>query len=170
MNINALRDVVILSVVCLAVAAPAFPQTAPEVQPEQPPDQISQLAEVAGLSEEQEAEIRATVDEYQPKIEALQVKTQQAQLELQDKAGPDFDEKEIRESADRYGELAGELLALNVIMQSSIESVFTDEQRQTLEARMQQQQQEQQQQEQRLQEELQRELQRQQGQQENPGS
>ncbi|MFO8027455.1 MAG: hypothetical protein R6U56_07310, partial [Opitutales bacterium] len=58
---------------CLATATQTFGQ-APATPPEgaEAPDQISQLAEVVGLSEAQEEEIRGIIAEIEPKIEALQ--------------------------------------------------------------------------------------------------
>lgn len=164
MKINTLRDVAVLSVLAAVLAAPASAQT-PQPAPQAQDDQISQLAEMVGLSDEQEAEIRATVDEYTPQIQELQAEAQQAQQALQAQAGPDFDEDEIRESAQRFGELTGELMALNVIMQSTIESKFTDEQRQALETQMQQQQEAQQRQQRQMQEQIQEQLRREQEQQ-----
>lgn len=105
------------------------------------PDEVDQLAEMVGLTEEQQSEIRAVIDEISPQVERLQAEAQVAQRELYDKAGADFDEKEIREGAAKLGALSGEITALTLILQSRVDGIFTDEQRAQLE-QMQQQQQE----------------------------
>ncbi len=136
-------------------------EQAPPAAP-QPPDQISQLAEMVGLDEAQEAEIRGIFEETRPKMEALQAEAQTVQTELGELAGPGFDEAAIREKAAELGDLQGELAALSLIMQSKVDSVFTEEQREQLEAMQRQQQQMRQQQMQRqMQQQIQRQMQQQ---------
>ncbi len=101
--------------------------------PQQPPDQVDQLAQMIGLTEEQTAEIRAAIDEISPKIEALQTEAQEVQQELEEISGADFDEAKIRETATKLGELTGKITAESVILQSMVDGIFTDEQRQRLE-------------------------------------
>jgi len=137
-------------------------EQAPAVAPE-PPDQISQIAEMVGLDEDQEAEIRGIVEETTPKIETLQAEVETIQAELGELAGPGFDEAAIREKASELGDLQGELTATSLIMRSKVDSVFTAEQREQLEAMQRQQQQMRQQQMQRqMQQQMQRQMQQQQ--------
>lgn len=122
-------------------------------------DQISQLAEMVGLSDEQQSEIRGIMEEAQAELQELQAEAREVQQELQAQIGPDYDESAIRDNAERLGELNGKMTAISTLMQARIDSVFTEEQRQTLEARMQQMQQQQRQMQQQMQ---QRQMQQQQ--------
>jgi periplasmic protein CpxP/Spy len=112
--------------------------------PGAPGDEIAQLGELIGLTEEQQTEIRGLMEEVRPEIEQLQMQAQLQQQELQRQVGPEYDESEIREAAERLGTLTGEMTALSVLLQSKIQAVFTDEQRAQLEQLVQQQQQQQQ--------------------------
>ncbi len=101
------------------------------------------------LSDQQQEDIRDIFGEFRPRIQSLQTELQQAQQELQSVSGANADEGGIREKAAEIGELSGEMTALSVIMNSRIQDVFTEDQRQTLEqlqAQQQQQMQKQQQQ------------------------
>lgn len=132
----------------------------------QQPDQISQLAEMVGLSDEQEKEIRAIIAEMEPAIEKLQTEARAVQTELVALAGPEFDETAIRAKAAELGALEGEITASSIILQSKIDAVFTEEQREQLEEMQRQQQQMQQQmQQQQMQQQIQQQMQRQQQQQ-----
>jgi periplasmic protein CpxP/Spy len=127
------------------------------------PDQISRLAEMVGLSDEQESEIRGVIDEKSPKIEQLQQQAQATQAELGALAGPDYDEAAIRAKASELGALQGEMTAESMLLQSEIDSIFTAEQREQLEAMQRQQQQMQQQQMQRqMQQQMQQQMEQQQ--------
>lgn len=129
---------------------------------QQQPDQVSQIAELVGLSADQEAEIREIMQETQGELRELQAEATEVQQQLQDQIGPDYDEGAIREDAARLGELNGEMTALSTLMQARIDSVFTEEQRNTLEQRMREMQRQQQQMRQQMQ---QRQMQQQQQQQ-----
>jgi hypothetical protein len=129
---------------------------------QQQPDQVSQIAELVGLSADQEAEIREIMQETQGELRELQAEATEVQQQLQDQIGPDYDEGQIRDDAARLGELNGEMTALSTLMQARIDSVFTEEQRNTLEERMRQMQQQQRQMQQQMQ---QRQMQQQQQQQ-----
>ncbi|TVP75834.1 MAG: hypothetical protein EA353_13130 [Puniceicoccaceae bacterium] len=138
----------ILSCIALACAliAPMSAQMAPAQQPGGgQPDQISQLAEMIGLSSEQEAEIRDLVDTTTPKVEELQIKAQSLQTELQANAGHDYNEAEIKRIGKELGEVSGELSIQSILMQSKVEAIFTAEQRDELERLQQEQMQMQQQ-------------------------
>lgn len=102
-------------------------------------DQVAQLAEALGLSEQQQADIRAVIDEYGPQIESLQERAQRVQMELSDKVGHDYDEAAIRSGATRLGELTGEMTALSLLLQSKVQALFTAEQREQLEVQAQRQ-------------------------------
>lgn len=139
----------------------AFGQLPPA---QEQPDEVDQLTQMLGLTEEQQTEIRGVIDEISPQIEKLQVEARAVQEDLQEHVtGDEFDETEIRKTAAKLGDLTGEITALTVILQSKVHRAFTDEQRKQLEELERQQQQMQQQQ---MQQQLQQQLQQQQGQQE----
>lgn len=119
---------------------------------------------MVGLSEAQEAQIRSIIDEIEPQIETLQGEAQTVQTELSEMAGPDFDEAAIRVKAAELGKIQGEMTALSIILQSKVDSVFTEEQRQNLEA-IQRQQQQQMMQQQQMQRQMQQQMQQRQQQQ-----
>ena len=144
-----------------APAAPAEPTSAAQ----QRPDQISQLAQMVGLTEAQVTQIRRIVDEITPQIESLQTQAQVVQGELSELAGPDFEEAAIRSKASELGDLQGEMTALSIILQSKVDSVFTEEQRQKLESIQQQQMQQQQMQQMQMQQQIQQQMQQMQQQQ-----
>lgn len=147
----------------------ALPAMAQMPGPQEQPDEVDQLTQVLGLSEEQETEIRSVIDEISPKIDELQAEVQSVQEELQEKSGAGFDEDSIRESASRFGELTGEITALSVILQSKVQDIFTEEQRDELESIQQRQREMQQQmQQQQMQQQLQQQMQQQQMQQPQP--
>lgn len=155
---------------CIALAfaltAPVSAQMAPPQQPGgAQPDPISQLAQMVGLSGEQEADIRSLVDTTTPKLEAMQTKAQALQTELQENAGHDYDEAEIRRIGEELGEISGELNIQSTLMQAKIDAIFTAEQREELERQRQQQMQMQRQQQMQMQQQMQQQMQRQQQQQ-----
>lgn len=114
--------------------------------PQQPQgDQVDQLAQALGLSEEQQSEIRALVEEMGDDIESRQGEAQRLQMELSELVGHEYDESEIRSKASRLGELTGEMTALSALLQSRVQAIFTPDQREELERQAQQQQQMQQQ-------------------------
>lgn len=127
---------------------------------EERPDEVDQLAEMLDLTEDQQSEIRSVIDEISPKIEELQTEARSVQEGLREKAGPDFDEAEIRKDASKLGELTGEITALTIILQSTVHSIFTKEQRDKLEELERQQQQ--------MQQQMQQQFQQQQQQQQQP--
>lgn len=136
----------------LAVMAAGFTQVAVAQQmPGGQQDQVSQLAELVGLSDDQQSEIRGIIEGAQGELQELQAEAQTLQAQLQEQIGPDFDEASIREDAARLGEVSGQMVALNTLMQARVDSVFTDEQRDTLEQRMREMQQQQMQMQQQMQ-------------------
>jgi periplasmic protein CpxP/Spy len=133
----------ILAAAVISVAL-AFSAAAQQPESGAQQDELQRLAEAIGLSDDQQSEIRAVVDEIGPDIQALQTRAQLLQQELQKHVRPDYDEDEIREGAERLGDLTGEMTALSVLMQARIQAIFTEEQREQLQeivARQQQQQQ-----------------------------
>ena len=64
---------------------------------------------------------------------------------MQGEIKSDFDEAAIREQAKELGDVTGEIAALSTLMQAKVDSVFTQEQRDELDKRMQQMQQQMQQ-------------------------
>lgn len=112
-------------------------------QTQAPPqgDQVDQLDQLLDLDENQQQEIRSLMDEAERELAPKEEEAQALQVRLGDHVGPDFDENAIRQDAARLGELTGEITAESVLLQSRIESVFTDDQRQRLDEAIAQQQQ-----------------------------
>ncbi|OZB20535.1 MAG: hypothetical protein B7X58_01035 [Marinobacter sp. 34-60-7] len=134
------------ALIALSLAVPAFAQQAPGQG-----DQVDQLAQMVGLSDEQQADIRAIIDEMQGEIGELRQNAQQLQQALQGEIKADYDESAIRENAEELGDVTGEIAALSALMQSRVDAVFTDEQRDELDRRMQEMQQQMQQRQQMMQ-------------------
>jgi Spy/CpxP family protein refolding chaperone len=130
-----------IALIALGLSAPAMAQ-----QSGGQPDQVEQLAQMVGLSEGQQKDIRGILDEMQAEIQALNGQAQQLQQQIQGEIKPDYDESAIRENAKELGEVTGEIAALSTLMQAKVDSVFTEEQREELNKRMQQMQQQMQQQ------------------------
>ncbi|SFN35248.1 hypothetical protein SAMN04487961_2875 [Marinobacter pelagius] len=139
------------ALVALSFSAPSFAQQAAGGQP----DQVDQLAQMVGLSDDQQTEIRGILDEMQGKIGQLRQEAQQIQQQMQAEIKADYDEAAIRENAEELGDLTGEIAALSTLMQAKVDSVFTQEQRDELDKRMQQMQQQMQQQRQMMQQQQQ---------------
>ncbi len=123
--------------VALVLSVSALAQQATQRQP----DQVDQLAEMVGLTEDQQSEIRAILDDMRGKIGELRQEARQIQLQMQAEIKADYDEDAIRESAEKLGDLTGEIAALSTLMQAKVDSVFTQEQRDELDKRMRQMQQ-----------------------------
>ena len=99
-------------------------------------DQVDQLARMVDLTDEQQKKIRGILDEMQGDIQDTQKQIQQLQKKLDGRVGPDYDEGAIREDAEKLGNLTGEMTAESILLQSRVESVFTEEQRNELEKQM----------------------------------
>jgi hypothetical protein len=125
-----IRQILSILVLSLGAVTQTFGQ-APSA-PVQQPDQISQLAQMVGLSETQETEIRSILAEIEPEIESLQTEAQAIQSELVELAGPDFDEDAIRSKAAEFGQVQGKMTAASIILQSKVDAVFTEDQRNQL--------------------------------------
>lgn len=128
------------AVIALGLSAPTVAQ-----QSGGQPDQVDQLAQMVGLNDDQQTEIRGILDEMQAEIQALNSQAQQLQQQIQGQIKPDYDEGEIRDTAEELGEVTGEIAALSTLMQAKVDGVFTEEQREQLNQRMQQMQQQMQQ-------------------------
>jgi len=151
MKSKQLAKIVALATIAMGFSIAAFGQVTSE---DQRPDEIDQLAQMVGLTEEQQTEIRSVVAEISPKIESLQAEAQQLQEKLYEMAGPNFVESEIRKEAAKLGQLSGEIVALSIILQSKVDQIFTDEQRDQLEALQEQQMQQQMMQQQMMQQQM----------------
>ncbi|MDR9440925.1 MAG: hypothetical protein RI841_15715 [Halomonas sp.] len=152
-----------VSILTLAVAAPAFAQQQmPQGQGQTPTaaDQVSQLDELVDLDEGQEQELETLLNDSQNRIKELQEEARGVQAQLQESIGADFDEATIRQDAGRLGQLTGDMMAESVLMQARIEATLTQDQRDELERQMQARQQQMQQ--------MQRQMQEQQIQQQQP--
>lgn len=139
------------AVVALSLSAPAVAQQAASGQP----DQVDQLAQMVGLSDDQQTEIRGIIDEKQEKISKLREEARALQQQMQAEIKPEYDEDSIRDNAEELGDVTGEIAALSTLMQAKVDSVFTEEQRDTLDKKMQQMQQQRQQQQQMMQQQMQ---------------
>ncbi|MEA1079558.1 Spy/CpxP family protein refolding chaperone [Marinobacter qingdaonensis] len=135
------------ALVALTLSTPALAQQAAGGQP----DQVDQLAQMVGLSDDQQSEIRGIIDDMQGEIGELRQEARALQQQMQAEIKPDYDEDSIRDNAEELGEVTGEIAALSTLMQAKVDSVFTEEQRETLDQRMQQMQQQMQQQRQMMQ-------------------
>ncbi|WP_228289240.1 Spy/CpxP family protein refolding chaperone [Marinobacter salinisoli] len=135
------------ALVALSLSAPVYAQAQAGGQP----DQVDQLAQMVGLSDDQQTEIRGIIEEMQGQIGELQQEARVLQQAMQAEIKADYDEAAIRESAEELGDLTGEIAALSTLMQAKVDSVFTDEQRDELDRRMKQMQQQMQQQRQMMQ-------------------
>lgn len=122
------------ALVALSLSAPALAQQAASGQP----DQVAQLAEIVGLSEDQQKEIRGILDGMQGEIGTLREEARALQEQMQAEIKADYDEDAIREHAEDLGKVTGEIAALSTLMQAKVDSVFTQEQRDELDKRMQQ--------------------------------
>ena len=130
-----------IALIAIGLSSPAMAQ-----QSGGQPDQVDQLAQMVGLSEDQQKEIRGIIEEMQAEIQELQGEAQQLQQQIQAQIKPDYDESAIRDNAAKLGDVTGEIAALSALMQAKVDAVFTQEQRDELDRRMKQMQQQMQQQ------------------------
>src|SRR5690554_6443170 len=121
------------ALVALSLSAPALAQQAPGGQP----DQVDQLAEMVGLSEGQQKEIGDILDKMQGEIGSLREVARALQEQMQAEIKADYDEDAIREHGDSLGDVTGEIATLSALMQAKVDSVFTQEQRDELDKKMQ---------------------------------
>ncbi|MBU2875948.1 Spy/CpxP family protein refolding chaperone [Marinobacter salexigens] len=135
------------ALVALSLSAPTFAQQAPTGQP----DQVDQLAQMVGLSEDQQKEIRGILDEMQGEIGTLREEARALQEQMQAEIKADYDEGAIRQHGEDLGDVTGEIAVLSALMQAKVDSVFTQEQRDELDKKMQQMRQQMQQQRQMMQ-------------------
>jgi hypothetical protein len=124
------------ALIVVSLSAPALAQ-----QANAQPDRIDQLAQMVGLNDEQQEQIRGVFDELQGQIVDLREQAQTLQQQLQAEVKADFSEDAIREHAEELGDVTGEMAALSTLMQAKVEGIFTDEQRAELKLQMQQMQQ-----------------------------
>ncbi|MET4025261.1 protein CpxP [Marinobacter sp. MBR-99] len=135
------------ALVAISLSMPAFAQQAAPGQP----DQVDQLAQMVGLSDDQQTEIRGIIDEMQGEIGALRQNAQSLQQALQAEIKSDYSESAIRDNAEKLGDVTGEIAALSALMQARVDAVFTEEQRDELDRRMREMQQQMRQQQQMMQ-------------------
>lgn len=135
------------ALVALSLSAPTLAQQAAAGQP----DQVDQLAQMVGLSEDQQKEIRGILDEMQGEIGTLREEARALQEQMQAEIKADYDEGAIREHGEDLGDVTGEIAVLSALMQAKVDSVFTQEQRDELDKKMQQMRQQMQQQRQMMQ-------------------
>ena len=133
------------AVAALAFSVPAMAQQmgggAPSVD-----DQVNQLDEMVDLNDGQKEELSNLLTQMQDDVGANEQEAQQLQQQLGEHVQPDYDEAAIRADAERLGDLTAEMTADSIIIQSQIEGVFTQEQRDQLDEAVAQQQQQMQQQ------------------------
>lgn len=106
-------------------------------EPVAQPDQVDRLAQMVELTDDQQAQIRDILTELQGQIRDLRVEARDLQMKLHDQIKPDYDEAAIRADAEKLGDLSGEISALSTLLQARVDSVFTQEQRDELDRRMQ---------------------------------
>jgi periplasmic protein CpxP/Spy len=109
-------------------------------------DQVNQLDEMVDLEDGQKEELSNLLTQMQDDVGANEQEAQQLQQQLSEHVQPDYDEAAIRADAERLGDLTAEMTADSIIIQSQIEGVFTQEQRDQLDEAVAQQQQQMQQQ------------------------
>lgn len=132
------------AVAALAFSVPAMAQQmggTPSVD-----DQVNQLDEMVDLDEGQKEEMSSLLTQMQDEISGKEQEAQQLQQQLGEQVQPDYDEASIRADAERLGDLTAEMTAESIIIQSQIEGVFTQEQREQLDEAIAQQQEQMQQQ------------------------
>ncbi|MBS3670430.1 Spy/CpxP family protein refolding chaperone [Vreelandella boliviensis] len=109
-------------------------------------DQVNQLDEMVDLNDGQKEELSNLLTQMQDEVGANEQEAQQLQQQLSEHVQPDYDEAAIRADAERLGDLTAEMTADSILIQSQIEGVFTQEQRDQLDEAVAQQQQQMQQQ------------------------
>ncbi|MBT2773451.1 Spy/CpxP family protein refolding chaperone [Halomonas sp. ISL-60] len=133
------------AVAALAFSVPSMAQQmgggAPSVD-----DQVNQLDEMVDLNDGQKEELSNLLTQMQDDVGANEQEAQQLQQQLSEHVQPDYDEAAIRADAERLGDLTAEMTADSIIIQSQIEGVFTQEQRDQLDEAVAQQQEQMQQQ------------------------
>ncbi|MBT2786880.1 MULTISPECIES: Spy/CpxP family protein refolding chaperone [unclassified Halomonas] len=133
------------AVAALAFSVPAMAQQmgggAPSVD-----DQVNQLDEMVDLNDGQKEELSNLLTQMQDDVGANEQEAQQLQQQLSEHVQPDYDEAAIRADAERLGDLTAEMTADSIIIQSQIEGVFTQGQRDQLDEAVAQQQEQMQQQ------------------------
>lgn len=133
------------AVAALIFSVPAMAQQmgggAPSVD-----DQVNQLDEMVDLNDGQKEELSNLLTQMQDEVGANEQEAQQLQQQLSEHVQPDYDEAAIRADAERLGDLTAEMTADSILIQSQIEGVFTQEQRDQLDEAVAQQQEQMQQQ------------------------
>jgi Spy/CpxP family protein refolding chaperone len=99
-------------------------------------DQVNQLDKMLDLDDGQKDELNNLLTQMQDESSAKQQEARELQQQLSEHVQPDYDEAAIRADAERLGDLTAEMTADSVIMQSQIEDVFTQEQRDQLDEAM----------------------------------
>ena len=115
--------------------------TAQQMSPPSQGGQMEQLEQLLDLEESQQQEIRSLMETAERELAPKEQEAQALQANLAEQVGPDVDENAVRQDATRLGELTGEITAESILLQSRIEAVFTDDQRQRLDDAIAQQQQ-----------------------------
>ncbi|MBR9869727.1 MAG: hypothetical protein GYB26_01150 [Gammaproteobacteria bacterium] len=129
-----LKKIIGSALVAISLSMPAFAQQGQ-------PDQVAQLAQMVGLSDDQQTEIRGIISEMEGELSELRQDAQGLQRELQGEIKADYDEDNIRSHAEKLGDVTGKIAALSALMQAKVDAVFTKEQREELDQKMQQMQQ-----------------------------
>ncbi|MBK1872912.1 MULTISPECIES: Spy/CpxP family protein refolding chaperone [Marinobacter] len=120
------------ALVALSLSAPVLAQQAGGQ-----PDQVDQLAQMVGLSEDQQKEIRGILEKMQGEIGSLREEARALQEQMQAEIKADYNEAAIREQGESLGDVTGEIATLSALMQAKVDRVFTQEQRDELDKKMQ---------------------------------
>ena len=95
-------------------------------------DQVDQLDQLVDLTDTQKKNIRGMMHDTQSEITELNRQAQESQRKLVASIKPDFDEGDIRDNAEEFGELTGKITAETALLQARIQKELTAEQRATL--------------------------------------
>ncbi|MFV8571743.1 Spy/CpxP family protein refolding chaperone [Marinobacter sp. SBS5] len=134
-----LKKIIGSALIALSLSMPAFAQQGQT-------DQVAQLAQMVGLSDDQQAKIRGIISEMEGELGELRQDAQGLQRDLQGQIKADYDEGAIRSHAEKLGDVTGKIAAVSALMQAKVDAVFTKEQRDELDRKMQEMQQKMQQQ------------------------
>ncbi|GHC32728.1 Spy/CpxP family protein refolding chaperone [Aidingimonas halophila] len=128
----------------IAISVPVMAQQmgggAPSVD-----DQVEQLDQIVDLDADQEEEVRSLLNQMQESRQQHSQESQELQQSLGEHVGADYNEAAIRSDAQALGDLTAEMTAERLILQSKMEAVFTQEQRDALDEEIAKQQQQMQQ-------------------------
>jgi len=95
----------------------------------------ARMAEMLELTDEQRARVFAVMDEARPEARRIvqALRANRSELEAARETG-DFDEAKVKALAERQGELVAEMIVLKSRVQSEVQALLSDEQRERMES------------------------------------